>query len=166
MDIVGTVSAAISFVNFIVKAVYTGKEVADSGQAVKEHEDLDALAVTVGQGSANLQQKLEQNGGHALSPEEASLLTVLRQCTELHTSIRKLREKGEVQKPLSAQGRSLANRGRDKLQYGLKVGVVAIRVILNRKEDGESLRAQFTACSVALNSVLLLFMRYDISLHV
>ncbi|KAK4209004.1 hypothetical protein QBC37DRAFT_60448 [Rhypophila decipiens] len=47
------------------------------------------------------------------------------------------------------------------MRYRAKTGLVAIRVIWSMKKDGEVLQNQFTACSVALNSTLLLVMRKE-----
>ncbi|KAM7212231.1 hypothetical protein V8F06_012404 [Rhypophila decipiens] len=169
MDIAGTVSAAISFVDFIGTAIGAAKQAADTGKASNQTPYLlllygaswDELAQTVGESYHEIQGKLARNGGATLSAEERSLPKVLKHCTNVHDRIRTLSDKGAVGKPEGKQGKSLADRGRDQIQYRGKVGRVAIRVIWSMKEDGQDLQSQFTACTAATHSSLLLVMRKE-----
>lgn len=59
MDIVGTSSAAISFVNLIVNIVNVGKELTDA-EALKEHEALDELADALERGYSDCKRSFNK----------------------------------------------------------------------------------------------------------
>lgn len=163
-SIIGTTSAALSFVDFVCKAVAVAREIHNSATPVCRDQDvrLEKIAAALKPGLEQLTRKVAEKGECTLSDEERSMLSVANQCYAVANKIlRHLRASNpQEENDTGLNGSDI--KVLSKLNRGVKTIKTALHILWTKSEADE-LKHEFNLCTTQLTAHLVLVTRYVLS---
>lgn len=148
-SIIGTTSAAITFVETLAKIVSVARKVHRATDELDEHKRLRDIASALEPAITALIDKSKSQ--ISLSPVEKSLLEVTQQCQDVSKRIIHLLDSYQVG-PVSQTGHSSPSPGKSITGLSsLKKSVKATFRIIRGEREEEGLRQDFDRCNRLLN---------------
>jgi len=159
-SIIGTTSAALTFVDFICKAVAITREIHDSAAPGCRDQDvrLEKIAAAIKPGLDQLTRKVAEKGESALSDEERSMLGVANQCYAVANKILSHLRATTPQEKNSTGPNGPNVKVLSKLNRGVKTIKTALHILWTKSEADE-LKHEFNLCTTQLTAHLVLVTR-------
>ncbi|KAI6753926.1 hypothetical protein HG530_013102 [Fusarium avenaceum] len=159
-SIIGTTSAAITFVETLAKIASVARKVHHATDELDEHKRLRDIASALEPATTALIDKSKSQ--ISLSPVEKSLLEVTQQCQDVSKRIIHLLDSYQVG-PVSQTGHSSPSPGKSITGLSsLKKSVKATFRIIRGEREEEGLRQDFDRCNRLLNIHLALISKSEI----
>ncbi|KAH7242716.1 hypothetical protein BKA59DRAFT_481230 [Fusarium tricinctum] len=159
-SIIGTTSAAITFVETLAKIVSVARKVHRATDELDEHKRLRDIASALEPAITALIEKSKSQ--ISLSPVEKSLLEVTQQCQDVSKRIIHLLDSYQVG-PVSQTGHNSPSPGKSITGLSsLKNSVKATFRIIRGEREEEGLRQDFDRCNRLLNIHLALISKSEI----